>query len=110
MQGISYGGTQEIATNSDKLENSGNFLAIFWKVAHCCPLLYEHIHLTLRKDMSYMSLTSQNELIDNDSKFIIQKRFTEDIKEAKYHSVSTDKVPNSYVEMLSICIGHMDKD
>ena len=71
-QGIFYRGTQ----NSCKqwhLVKSRKFLAIAWQVTHCYLLLYEHIYLPLRKDISYMSPASQNELIAIAAKYIVQK-------------------------------------
>ena len=49
------------AANSDTLLNPGNFLVIIQQVTHCYLLHYEHIHLPLRKDVSYINLVSQNE-------------------------------------------------
>ena len=72
-QGIFYRGTQKTAVNSDILWNPENFSAIAWQVTHCYLLLYEHIYLPLRKDISYMSPASQNELIAIAAKYIVQK-------------------------------------
>ena len=44
------------------LGNPGNFLAIVREIANYYPLFHEHIFSPLRKDISYMSPISQNEL------------------------------------------------
>ena len=58
-----------------------------------------------RKRVFYMNSTSQNILIE-----FIQKRFIEEIKDAKYHSVSTDKVTSNNDQILSICVLHVHKE
>ena len=70
-QKIFYRGTQETIRNSDTLWNPRISLAIVWQVTHCYHLLYEHIHSVLRKNLSYMSPTVQNELIGIVAKYII---------------------------------------
>ena len=72
-QGISYRRTQETAADSDNLEIPGFFVTIVWQVTHWYHLLYEHIHSPLRKDVSYMISTSQNDLIGIVAKYILQK-------------------------------------
>ena len=72
-QGIAYRGTEEKADDSDTAGNPGNFLAIVREIANYYPLLHEHVFTPLRKDVSYMSPTSQNELIEIIGKRIIQK-------------------------------------
>ena len=109
-QGIAYRGTEEKADDSDTAGNPGNFLAIVREIANYYPLLHEHVFTPLRKDVSYMSPTSQNELIEIIGKRIIQKKFIEEIKDAQYHSVLADEVTNSNNEILSICIRYVNKE
>ena len=109
-QGIAYRGTEEKADDSYTAGNPGNFLAILWEIANYYPLLHKHIFTPLRKDVSYMSPTSQNELIEIIGKRIIQKKFIEEIKDAQYHSVLADEVTSSNDEILSICIRYVNKE
>ena len=88
---ITYRRTEEKADDYGTSRNPGNFFAIVWEIANYYPLLHEHIYVSLRKDVSYMSPASQNELIEIIEKHIIQKRFIEEIKDAKYHSVQQIK-------------------
>ena len=99
-QGISDRATQETAGNSYTLWNLGNSLEILWQVSHCYLLMYEHIHLLLRKDFSYMGATSQNELIDIIAKYIIQIWLTEEIREIKCR---TSVYVNVYI-CICICV------
>ena len=70
-QGIFHWGIQYTAAISDTLWNPGNFLEIIWQITHCYLLPYEHIHSPLRKDVSYMSPKSLNELIGITAKYIM---------------------------------------
>ena len=90
-QGIAYRGTEEKADDSDTAGNPGIFLAIVWEIANYYTLHHEHVFTPLRKDVSYMSPTSQNELIEIIGKRIIQKTFIEEIKDAQCHSVLANK-------------------
>ena len=109
-QGIAYRGTEEKADDSNTSGNPGYFLAIVREIANYYPLLHEHIFAPLRKDVLYMSPTSQNELIEIIGKSIIQKRFIEEIKGAQYHSVLADEVTSSNDEILSICMRYVNKE
>ena len=109
-QGIAYRGTEEKADDSDTAGNPGNFLAIVREIANYYPLLHEHVLTPLRKDVSNMSPTSQNELIEIIGKRIIQKKVIEEIEDAQYYSVLADEVTNSNNEILSICIRYANKE
>ena len=109
-QGIAYRGTEEKADNGNTSGSPGNFLAIVWEIANYYPFLHEHIFTPLRKDVSYMNPTSQNELIEIIGKRIIQKRFIEEIKDAQYHSVLADAVTSGNDEILSICMRYVNKE
>lgn len=68
------------------------------ETANYYPFLQEHVYSLLRKDVSYMSLTSQNELNELVGKHTTNhEKFIED---AQYHSVSADKVTGSNDEIL----------
>ena len=99
---IAYQGTEEKADDGDTSGNPGNFLAIVRKIANYYIFLQEHIFSPLRKNASYMSPTSQNELTEIIGKSIIQKRFMEEIKDAHCHSVLADEVTSSNDEILSV--------
>ena len=45
-------------------KNQGNFLALVGEIAHYYPLLKKHLKDPLRKDVTYLSPKSQNELSD----------------------------------------------
>ena len=45
-------------------KNQSNFLALVREIAHYYPLLKKHLEDPRRKDVTYLSPKSQNELID----------------------------------------------
>ena len=57
---VSYRETQETTVNSDILQNPGNILATVIQITCCYLLLHKHIHSPLRRNVSFMSPTSQN--------------------------------------------------
>ena len=63
----------------------------------------------LRKDVTYLSPKSQNELIDIIGIRIIQKKLVDEIIEAGMHSISADEVTASNDEILSICLRYVNK-
>ena len=71
-------GTCKQLTNGSILWNPGNVLATVRQITHCYLLSYEHIHSLLRKDVSYMSPASRNEIIV--AKYILQIWVIEEIE------------------------------
>ena len=59
---------------------SKKFLTISREVLHSYPLLCEHIHSALKKDVPYVSPTSQDELIDITAKDMIQDNYFKKLK------------------------------
>ena len=90
-------------------KNQGNFLALVREIAHYYPLLKKHLEDPLRKDVTYLSPKSQNELIDIIGIRIIQKKLVDEIIEAGMHSISADEVTASNDEILSICLRYVNK-
>ena len=82
-------------------KNQGNFLALIREIAH--------LEDPLRKDVTYLSPKSQNELIDIIGIRIIQKKLVDEIIEARMHSISADEVTASNDEILSICLRYVNK-
>ena len=109
-QSIAYRGTEKKADDSDTAGNTRNFLAIVWKIASYYPLLHGHNFTPLRKDVSYMSPTSQNELIEIIRKRMIQKKIIEEIKDAQYNSALADEGTSLNDEILSIFIRYVNKE
>ena len=80
----------------------GNFLTIVKKIAHSNPILKEHIEKPIRKDVTYLSPKSQNELI--------QCKLLEEIKKSKIHAIFADEIKSSNDEIISICFRYVDEN
>ena len=69
----------------------------------------KHLENPLRKDVTYLSRKSQNELINTIGIRIIQKKLVDETAEAGMHSISADEVTASNDEILSICLRYANK-
>ena len=107
-QGIVLLGHREELDDSKPDNNPGNFLSILTEVAHYYPVLQEHLEEPFRKDVTYLSPTNQNEMIEIIGKNIIQETLLVRVKKAGMHSVSADEVTSSNDEILSICVIYLD--
>ena len=94
-QGLAFRGTHENIGESAQKRNPGNFLAIVQEIAHHNSALTDHIEAPFCKDVSYLGLNSQNELIEIIGKKCIQERLVKEMKAAKYHSILVDEVTSS---------------
>ena len=108
-QGIALRGHREELDDSKPDNNPGNFLSILTEVVHYYPVLQEHLEETFRKDVTYLSPTSQNEMIDIIGKNIIQATLLDGVKKAGMPSISADAVTPSNDEILSIYMTYLDK-
>ena len=108
-QGIALHGHREDLDDSKPDNNPGSFLSILTAVAHNCPVLQEHLEEPFRTDVTYLSPTNQNEMIDIIGKNIIQETLLDGVKKAGMHSVSADEVTSSSDEILSICVIYLDE-
>ncbi|XP_065642982.1 uncharacterized protein LOC136074574 [Hydra vulgaris] len=108
-QGLTFRGTyKKRMENSDQKGNPRNFLAIVQEIARHNAELNTHIQTPLRKDVSYLSPKSQNELIDIIGKKCIQERLINEIKAANYYSISADEVTTANQQILSVCIKYIN--
>ena len=108
-QGIALRGHSEELDDAKPDNNPDNFSFILTDVAHYYSVLQEHLEEPFRKDVAYLSLTSQNEMIDIIGKNFIQATLLDGVKRDGMHSVSANEVTSSSDEILSICIRYLDK-
>ena len=92
------------------IENPGNFLMILKKVGHCCPKLNDHLTAPAMKNAGYLSVKSQNQIINVIELHILQKLIIGENKTAGFHSVMSDEVTSSNDEVLSICFRYIDSN
>ena len=60
------------------------------------------------KNATYISPKSQNEMIDVIGINTIQQHLINEIKDAKFHAVTTDEVTSMNNEVLSVCFRYVD--
>ena len=105
---LSFRGHREEIDVIDIEKNPGNFIAVLRELSHYYPDLDKHLREPLRKDVTYLSPKSQNELINVIGKKVIQAKLIEEIKTAGMHSISADEVTSSNDEILSICMRYVN--
>ena len=95
-------GHRETLHESDKNQNLGNLLIYLKKLQNLCPELKQHLQTRSIKSVTYLSPTSQNEMIELIGKKIILRDIVEEIKKSGFHSVCADEVTSSNDEILSL--------
>ena len=108
-QGIALCGHWEELDGSKPYNNRGIFLSILTEFTHYVPALQEHLKELFRKDVTYLSPTSQHEIIDIIGKNIIQETLLNGVKKAGMHSISAEEVTSSNDKILSICMRYLDE-
>ena len=90
--------------------NPGNFLSLLHLMAENDEVLRNHLHAPERRNATYISPHSQNEIINIIGKDFIQHQLLCEVREAKFYTVLADEVSCHNVEKLPLCIRFMDKD
>ena len=112
-QNIALRGNYEKVT-TDNEGNSGNFLALVNMLANYSPELNKHLeaiksNINSRTKTTYLSNTTQNEMINVIGILMVQASIIQEIKEAGFHSVMVDEVTSFNQEMMSVCFHFVDK-
>ena len=94
-EGIALCDYGEQLDDSEPDNNPGKFLSIFTDISNSYPMLQEHLEEPLQKDVTYLSPTSQNKMIDIIGKNIIQATLLDEVKKPGMHSISADTVTSS---------------
>ena len=109
-QGLAFRGTHENIGESAQKRNPGNFLAIAQEIAHHNLALRDYIEAPFRKDVNFLRLKTQNELIEIIGTKCIQERLVKEMRAAKYHSILVDEVTSSNQEFLSVVARHLNEE
>ena len=80
MEGLALRGHRETLQESDDNQNLGNFLTYLKELQNYCPELKEHLEAPQSKSVTYLSPTSQNEMIEVIGKKIILRDIVEEMK------------------------------
>ena len=76
-------GHRETLQESDENQNLGNFLTYLKELQNCCPKLKEHLQAPQSKSLTFLSPTSENEMIEVISKKITLRDIVEEIKKIR---------------------------
>ena len=106
-QGLAFRGRGE---DPERGSNPGNFLSLLHLMAENDKLLRNHLHAPEKRNATYISPQSQNEIINIVGKDFIQNRLLSEIREAKFYSVLADEVSCHNAEQMPLCIRFVDKD
>ena len=104
-QGLPFCGTIESVETS---QNPGNFLSLLKVFAEENSILHSHLHHPRLRNATYISPTSQNEIINIIGHDIIRERILADVKDARYFSVLADEVSCHNVEYMPLCLRFVD--
>lgn len=88
--------------------NPGNFLALMKVFAQTDEILQSHLEKPRAKNATYLSSSSQNEIINVIGLDYIRSKIISEIKQAKFFSVIADEVSSHNVEHLSLCLRYID--
>ena len=106
-QGLAFRGKGE---DPDRGSNPGNFLSLLHLMAENDEVLRSHLQAPERRNATYLSPHSQNEIINIIGRDFIQKRILCEIKDAKFYSILADEVSCHNVEQMPLCVCFVDND
>ena len=79
-QGLALRRHKEILQESDESQNLGSFLTYLKEIQNYCPELKEHLEAPQSTSVTYLSPTSQNEMMEVIGKKIILRDIVDEIK------------------------------
>ena len=105
-QGLALRGHRE---NLREESNPGNFLALMKVFSQTDEILRSHLEKPRAKNATYLSSSSQNEIINVIGLVYIHSKIINKIKQAKFFAVIADEVSSHNVEHLSLCLRYIDE-
>ena len=106
-QGIGLRGNNEDMKGTG---NFGNFIAHLKCKAEHSKALEKHLSMPSKKNVTYTSPSSQNEIIEIIGHNLIRKKIIGEIQDAKWFALMADEVTSHNQEIISLCIRFCDKD
>ena len=98
-QGLALRGHRENITASS---NPGNFLALLKSYAEVDDVLYAHLYKPRARNATYLSPTSQNQIVSVIGHDIVRANLIAEVKRAIFFAVLADEVCSHNVEYLPI--------
>ena len=106
-QGLAFRGHRE---RTESTSNPGNFLSLLRVFSEDDDVLRTHLQKPKVKNATYLSPSSQNDIIEVIGFDYIRANIIADIKQAPYFSVIPDEVSSHNSEYLSLCLRCIDAD
>ena len=92
------------------VKNSGHFLALLKDYASKDEILYQHLYFPKGRNATYMSSTTQNNIINFIGYDLLLNAIISEVKEATFFSVLADEVSSHTVEHLGMCLRFVDSE
>ena len=92
------------------VKNPGHFLALLKDYASKDEILYQHLHFPKARNATYMSSTTQNDIINVIGYDLLLNTIISEVKEAIFFSVLADEVSSHNVEHLAMCLRFVDSE
>ena len=103
-QGLALRGHRE---DLEEGSNPGDFLALMKDFAQSDKILQSHLEKPRAKNATYLSPSSQNDMINVIGLDYIRAKIISEIKQAKFFSMIADEVSSHNVEHLSLCLRYV---
>ena len=95
--------------NVSTMKNPGNCLALLRMFAETDNILHNHLQQPRARNATYISPTTQNEIINIIGYDIIRTNIIANVRRAKFYSVLADEVSSHAVEHLAVCLHFVDE-
>ena len=92
------------------VKNPGHFLALLKDYASKDEILYQHLHFPKAINATYMSSTTQNDIINVIGYDLLLNTIISEVKEATFFSVLANEVSSHNVEHLAMCLRFVDSE
>ena len=90
--------------------NPGIFLALMKLFAGSDSVLHDQLHHPRAKNVTFLSLKSQNDIINVIGYDVVRARIVEEIRQAGFSPVLADEVTSHNVELMPICLRFVDEN
>ena len=104
-QGLALRGHRE---DLEEGSNPGDFLALMKDFAQSDKVLQSQLEKPRDKNATYLSPSSQNDMINVIGLDYIRAKIISEIKQAKFFSMIADEVSSHNIEHLSLCLRYVD--
>ena len=94
----------------DSIGNPGKFLSPMRLIATHDAKLKQHLDMPKLKNVTYLSVEKQNEMINVIGNRMIQSKIVQEVKDARIYTIMVDEVTSHNTELMPVCIRFVDTD